>query len=472
MASEWKTMKLADFASHQKGFAFKSKDYIEDGIAVVRVSNLTSDSIDILDLKYVSDEVASNKSNFKLFYNDVVIATVGSWPKNPASVVGKVIKVPKKCDNFLLNQNSVRFRVKSNNSNDQLFLYYLLKSKVFSDYIISTAQGSANQASITLKDIYAFEFNCPSSFERKQIAQILSLLDGKSEVNQQTNQTLEQMAQALFKSWFVDFDPVFDNALAAGTAIDDFPAALQSKAAQRALLQQNKPRPKALPQENRKLFPSEFEQSNHPSIGIFGWIPKGWQVTSFESIIKLIGGGTPKTTKEEYWNGDIPWFSVVDSPVDSNVFVINTEKHVTQLGVDKSSTKILRIGTTIISARGTVGKCALVADIMAMNQSCYGINGIEGISDEFIYFMTRYQVSDLQKRGHGSIFNTITRETFKSIFLPFSGGAVTQKFSEVVTSFLNKILSNNKQSAELAKTRDVLLPKLISGELSFSPKKT
>ena len=101
-------------------------------------------------------------------------------------------------------------------------------------------------------------------------------------------------------------------------------------------------------------------------------------------MIKLIGGGTPKTNIEEYWNGDIPWFSVVDAPNDSDVFVLDTEKHVTQLGVDKSSTKILRTGTTIISARGTVGKCALVGEPMAMNQSCYGINGNEGISDIFL----------------------------------------------------------------------------------------
>lgn len=230
MANNRELICLQDFAIHQKGFAFKSKDYIDDGVAVVRVSNLTSDSIDISDLRYVSDEVASDKSNFKLLHNDVVIATVGSWPKNPASVVGKVIKVPRKCDNYLLNQNAVRFRVKTNENSDQLFLYYLLKSKAFSDYIISTAQGSANQASITLKDIYAFEFYCPSQFERKRIAQILSTLDDKSEVNLQTNQTLERMAQALFKSWFIDFDPVVDNALALGAKISDFPETLQAKA--------------------------------------------------------------------------------------------------------------------------------------------------------------------------------------------------------------------------------------------------
>jgi type I restriction enzyme S subunit len=202
-------------------------------------------------------------------------------------------------------------------------------------------------------------------------------------------------------------------------------------------------------------------------VGITGWVPKGWSVGSFESLIKLIGGGTPKTTIEEYWNGDIPWFSVVDAPNDSDVFVIDTEKHVSHLGVDKSSTKLLRKGTTIISARGTVGKCALVAEPMAMNQSCYGINGIEGISDEFIYYLTRYQVSDLQKRGHGSVFNTITRDTFKSIIFPFAGGEITQKFSEIITPYLNRVSLNNYQNIELAKARDVLLPKLISGQLKL-----
>jgi type I restriction enzyme S subunit len=180
MGSDGQKIRLEDFAVHQKGFAFKSKDYVEDGVAVVRVSNLTTSSIDVSDLKFVSEQVAVGKDNFRLSQNDVVIATVGSWPKNPASVVGKVIRVPEKCNDSLLNQNAVRFRARSNEYHDQIFLYYLLKSKEFSDYIISTAQGSANQASITLRDIYAFEFDCSSYEERKSVALILLKLDEKS----------------------------------------------------------------------------------------------------------------------------------------------------------------------------------------------------------------------------------------------------------------------------------------------------
>jgi type I restriction enzyme S subunit len=355
------------------------------------------------------------------------------------------------------------------------FVAYVLTSRQFQEHIQRCATGSTIK-NVSLKMMREFKFRMPED-EKDQIRAVESLkyIDEKIRINRQTNQTLEEMAQTLFKSWFVDFDPVFDNALAAGSNVSDFPEALQ----QRALLRQErrkqvqqlaaspKTKSKPLPEDIRSLFPSEFEQTDESSIGIAGWIPKGWKATSFESIIKLIGGGTPKTTIEEYWSGEIPWFSVVDAPNDSDVFVLDTEKHVTQLGVDKSSTKILRKGTTIISARGKVGKCALVSEPMAMNQSCYGLNGIEGVSDEFIYFMTRHQVSDLQKRGHGSVFNTITRETFKSIILPFSGSDITQKFSKSVVPFLNKILLNNKQNVALEKTRDVLLPKLISGELTI-----
>jgi type I restriction enzyme S subunit len=357
---------------------------------------------------------------------------------------------------------------------DNDYLKYLLLSNDVQHQLDGRGTGTTVKG-IKQSELREIILKFPDLSIQKSIAYILKTLDDKIELNRQTNQTLEQMAQTLFKSWFVDFDPVFDNALAAGSNVSDFPEALQ----QRALLRQERrkqvqqlaaspeTKSKPLPEDIRSLFPSEFEQTDESSIGIAGWIPKGWKATSFESIIKLIGGGTPKTTIEEYWSGEIPWFSVVDAPNDSDVFVLDTEKHVTQLGVDKSSTKMLRKGTTIISARGTVGKCALVAEPMAMNQSCYGLNGIEGVSDEFIYFMTRHQVSDLQKRGHGSVFNTITRETFKSIILPFSGSDITQKFSKSVVPFLNKILLNNKQNVALEKTRDVLLPKLISGELTI-----
>ncbi len=162
MDHEWCQKTIRDISLHQKGFAFKSKDYKETGCPVVRVSNFTIDSVDCASLYFVSEEIRKSTESVELLRDDVVIATVGSWPKNPASIVGKAIRVPSDASGSLLNQNAVRFRVKSLESFDQLFLYYLLKNQRFSDYIVSTAQGSANQASVTLKDIYGYSFQYPS----------------------------------------------------------------------------------------------------------------------------------------------------------------------------------------------------------------------------------------------------------------------------------------------------------------------
>ncbi|EGV2512582.1 restriction endonuclease subunit S, partial [Salmonella enterica] len=279
----------------------------------------------------------------------------------------------------------------------------------------------------------------------------------KIKLNKELNHTLEQISQTLFKSWFVDFDPVIDNALDAGNPI---PEALQSRAELRQKIR-NSADFKPLPADIRALFPAEFEETE------LGWMPKGWITTSFNDLIELIGGGTPKTSVEEFWNGDIPWFSVVDAPSESDVYVLTTEKKITIEGLNNSSAKLLRKGTTIISARGTVGKCAMVAVPMAMNQSCYGVIGKNNISDEYIYFQLKNAVQTLQQMGHGSVFNTITRDTFKNIKVPFCNEELTNSYSLLVKNYFSKILNNNYQNIALTNLRDTLLPKLISGELSL-----
>jgi type I restriction enzyme S subunit len=262
------------------------------------------------------------------------------------------------------------------------------------------------------------------------------------------------MAQALFKSWFVDFDPVIDNALAAGNPI---PEPLKARAAARAALgDQCKP----LPDHIRQQFPDRFVQTEE-----MGWVPEGWPAKSLESIIELIGGGTPKTSVADYWDGDIPWFSVVDAPSASDVFVSRTEKSITESGLDNSSAKLLPKGATIISARGTVGKCAIVGRPMAMNQSCYGVKGKDGYSDYFTYYTVFLRVADLQQRSHGSVFSTITRNTFKTIKVPACPPTLASEFDAIAGDFMARILKNNLQSETLSRLRDTLLPKLLSGEL-------
>jgi type I restriction enzyme S subunit len=181
----------------------------------------------------------------------------------------------------------------------------------------------------------------------------------------------------------------------------------------------------------------------------------------------VIGGGTPKTSVPEYWGGDIPWFSVVDAPSTADVFVVDTEKYITEAGLNGSSTKLLPAGTTIISARGTVGRLALTGRPMAMNQSCYGLRGKAG-DQYFTYFSTTRLVEQLKQRAHGSVFDTITQETFAGVSLCCPPSEVIKVFEQVVDPLLMRIRENLMQSNSLASIRDALLPRLISGQLSAS----
>ncbi|HLR25303.1 MAG TPA: restriction endonuclease subunit S [Fodinibius sp.] len=140
-----------------------------------------------------------------------------------------------------------------------------------------------------------------------------------------------------------------------------------------------------------------------------------WTKHKLSHIIDIIGGGTPKTSKEEYWNGSIPWLSVVDFN-NSNRFVEKTEKSISEVGLKNSSTNILNQGDIIISARGTVGALAQLLNPMAFNQSCYGIRGLEDhIKNDFLYYLLINTVNNLKRIAHGGVFDTITRKTFESI---------------------------------------------------------
>ena len=140
-----------------------------------------------------------------------------------------------------------------------------------------------------------------------------------------------------------------------------------------------------------------------------------WRRVKISEIIEIIGGGTPKTSVPEYWNGSIPWLSVADF---NNVprWVTSTEKHITKRGLEESSTKLLSAGDIIISARGTVGEIAQLARPMTFNQSCYGIRGVEGISNtDYVFYALKFVVEQLKRLAHGAVFDTITRDTFNTV---------------------------------------------------------
>ena len=197
MKATWGLRRLGSLVQTQKGYAFKSSWFLPFGRPIIKVSDFTNDSVNLSNVVFVAEHVASEYLKYELKLGDVVLQTVGSWPSNPASVVGKCVRIPRDASGALLNQNAVK--LKPSEDLDSQFLFYLLRGEDFKSYIIGTAQGAASQAAITLDAIRAYEFALPSLSVQRQIGHILSTYDELIESSQQRIGILETIARALYR---------------------------------------------------------------------------------------------------------------------------------------------------------------------------------------------------------------------------------------------------------------------------------
>jgi type I restriction enzyme S subunit len=268
--------------------------------------------------------------------------------------------------------------------------------------------------------------------EQRAIAHILGTLDDKIELNRRMSETLEAMARALFKSWFVDFDPV------------------RAKAEGRDL---------GLPAPLADLFPDSFEHSE------LGEIPTGWGTGSILDRATLLSGGTPKTDRADYWEGDIPWASAKDVSQCGQVFLVATERTISDKGLEESATQLIPAFSTVVVARGaTTGRMALLGHRMAMNQTCYALTSSRR-TPFALNCQLRQGIDELVRAAHGSVFDTITTSTFTSARFVLSPGPLVDAFEKLASPLFWRVLKASEQSRTLGTLRETLLPKLISGEL-------
>ena len=190
-----------------------------------------------------------------------------------------------------------------------------------------------------------------------------------------------------------------------------------------------------------------------------------WEEKSLYNCIELVGGGTPKTEKAEYWNGTINWLSGGDIAGNHKNFVVFTEKTITDLGLNNSSAKLLPRYSTVVSARGTVGKYCLLARPMAFSQSNYGVLPKYKNCFFFTYLLLAHCIDELLSAAYGSVFDTITTNTFKGINIRLPNEKHIIIFEEKLTPYFKKMIRNQNQINTLTQLRDTLLPKLMSGEV-------
>ena len=291
------------------------------------------------------------------------------------------------------------------------FLFYRLSATT----LWALRTGSA-QAQITIEHLKDFEVEFPPLPVQRRIAGILSAYDELMENSQRRIRILEAMARALYREWFVHF-----------------------------------------------RFPGH---EKHPRVASpLGDIPQGWEVKPFTEIADVLSGGTPKTDVAEYWNGEIPFFTPRDAP--GCFYVQDTDKHVTEVGLSKCASELYPPDTVFITARGTVGKVALPSVPMAMNQSCYALRGKPGIPQRFLFLMTLQQVDYLKTNTGGATFDTIVVDTFRRMEIVKPDRSIVASFAKKTDAIFEQVNRLQRQIQNLRRTRDLLLPRLLSGQVAL-----
>lgn len=425
----WQVLKLGDLGKIVTGKTPSTKiaDNFGGHIPFITPSDMDGRRIIAHTGRYLTEQGAASVSSARIPKSTVMVSCIGS-DMGKAAIAG--------CD-AVTNQQINSIIVGEGISN--LYVYYNLSTR--KSGIQHIGSGGSAVPILNKGHFSQLRIALPPFAEQQAIAHILGTLDDKIELNRRMNQTLEGIAQAIFKSWFVDFDPV-----RAKLALSNDEGATGQQ-------------PPGLAPHIAGLFPDAFEESE------LGEIPKGWHVDTILTVSELLSGGTPSTKVPEYWDGNISWVSAKDVRAAQGMFLLDTERAITQAGVNNSSTKILPELTTIVTARGTVGSYCILAEPMAMNQTNYGLQARHEHTDYFVFFALGNLVSQLKQRAYGTIFDTVTTRTFETSQIVVPGHAVIEEFDQHVRPLMEKVRQNLRQSRTLAALRDTLLPRLISGEL-------
>ncbi|WP_208506852.1 restriction endonuclease subunit S [Escherichia coli] len=389
---------------------------------------------------YGSNGIIGYSDEYNANENTIIIGRVGSY-------CGSVYISGKKCwvtDNAIIGT--------AKNENESHFWFYLLKKIDLNNYSTGSGQPLINQTIINTISVTIPKL----SEKRVSIGHFLRHFDQKINLSLNINQSLEQMSQTLFKSWFVDFDPVIDNALDAGNPI---PEALQSRAELRQKVRSSADF-KPLPAEIRSLFPSEFEETE------LGWVPKGWSFTALKNFGKIICGKTPTKSNKNYYGEDFLFIKIPD--MHGKVFVTNSHDKLSKLGSESQSNKIIPHGSICVSCIATVGLVSINAQDCHTNQQINSIVPNSPHYRNYLYFsmLEKYKIfHDLASGGSATL--NMNTSVFSNIATLMPNNLVLKQFHKITEPWFEAILLNEYKLTSLASLRDTLLPKLISGELSL-----
>ena len=313
------------------------------------------------------------------------------------------------------------------------FLYYLLKTMNLQSYAAGSAVPTLNR-----NHIHPLDISLPPLDEQKRIAEILGSLDDKIELLQKQNKTLEDMAKALFKSWFVDFDVV--------------------RAKQKGLPKADIMREYHLTDEFYDLFPSSFADSP------LGPTPSGWEVKTIQDLGEVVCGKTPSTSHKEYYGGSMPFITIPD--MHNSIFANKTERYLTSQGEQAQPTKTLPPFSVCVSCIATPGLVTMTTTNSQTNQQINSVIPHNLEAKFYNYYVLRSVADQIRAQGSGgSVFVNLNKTAFSKIKVLWADQSLQKLFTKESESYFNKILNNLKQIQTLTELRDTLLPRLISGKI-------
>lgn len=443
--------KLSDFISIKHGFAFKGEFITTEENAnclITPVNFSIGGGFKSDKFKYYTGEIPEK---YILQPNDLIV-TMTDLSKQ-ADTLGYPALVPNISGKKMLHNQRIGLVEFLNNELDKEYLYFLMRTKEYRHQILSTATGATVHHTSPSK-ILDFEFEKPDLQTQKLIAQYLMILEEKIQLNTQTNQTLEQIAQAIFKSWFVDFDPVRAKAAALSEGKSEYEAnlAAMSVICGKDTSELNDTEYKALWQI-AEAFPSELVANEE-----FGEVPKGWEIVGLSSLFEFIGGSQPPKS-EHIYNEQEGYERFIQNRDYSN------ENHITYIPISKKN-KRCNEKDILMDKYGEAGKVR------------FGIKGAYNVAlakiqpkaenlREFLrgYFMQDSVMTYLHMSSIASTRNSLNSSSFAGLNIVIPNDMILDRFEEVVSTHIDAILKLKTQNKMLAKTRDLLLPRLLSGEL-------
>jgi len=396
---------VCEITSSKRIFA---ADYVSEGVPFYRGKEITEKYKGNLD---VSTELFISEEKFREIERKFGAPKTGDLLLTSVGTLGSPY-VAKPGERFYFKDGNLTW-FRHFNGLDSRFLYFWLVSPQGREQLKRCTIGVA-QPALTIVALKGMEIELPPLPVQRRIAGILSAYDELMENCQRRIRILEEMARALYREWFVHF-----------------------------------------------RFPGHEKGPRVDSP--LGPIPKGWQTVAFTEIADILSGGTPKTDVPEYWAGTIPFFTPRDVP--DCFYVLDTDKHTNDLGLSKCASELYPPDTVFITARGTVGKVAMPSVPMAMNQSCYALRGKPGIPQHFVFLMTLQQVDYLKTNTGGATFDTIVVDTFRRMDVAKPPLDLIARFARLTDATFTAINNLAQKVANLRRTRDLLLPRLLSGQV-------